>query len=70
MDMGCNFYEKLNKRDEKKMININDYTVKYMDNRVEVKINNKGSINFIDFFKYWNYNNSNFTIVRESINII
>ena len=69
MDLKCNFYEKISKRGEKKIININDYIVEYRDNRVEVKVNNNGTINFIDFFKYWNYNNINFAIVRESINI-
>lgn len=69
LDLKCNFYEKISKRGEKKIININDYIVEYRDNRVEVKVNNNGTINFIDFFKYWNYNNINFAIVRESINI-
>jgi radical SAM family uncharacterized protein/radical SAM-linked protein len=69
LDLKCNFYEKINKRGEKKIVNINDYIVKYRDNRVEVKVNNNGTINFIDFFKYWNYYNDNSLITRELIKI-
>ena len=69
MDSNNSYYKKNNKKGYLKVVNINNYLVDYGHNKVTVKIDNNGSINFIDFFKYWNYYNVNSLITRELIKI-
>lgn len=69
MNSKCDYYVKLNKKNENKTVKLKEYLMGYGDNKVTVKINNGGAINFVDFFKYWNYYNTNSLIVRELIKI-
>lgn len=69
IDSNNSYYKKSNKKGLLKVVNINDYLVDYGHNKVTVKIDSTGSVNFIDFFKYWNYYNINSSIRRELIKI-
>ena len=69
MNSKCDYYVKLNKKGEKKTVKLEQYLIGYGDNKVRVRINNAGAINFVDFFKYWNYYNTNSLIARELIKI-
>jgi len=69
MNSKCDYYVKLNKKNENKTVKLKEYLMGYGDNKVTVRINNAGTINFVDFFKYWNYYNTNSLIAREIIKI-
>lgn len=69
IESNNSYYQKNNKKGYVKTVNIKDYLIDYGNNQVTVKVNNNGSVNFIDFFKYWNYYNDNSLITRELIKI-
>jgi radical SAM family uncharacterized protein/radical SAM-linked protein len=69
LESNKGYYEKYNKKGQLKVVNIKDYLIEHSNNRVSVAINNSGTVNFIDFFKYWNYYNINYTITRDLVKI-
>lgn len=63
------FYEKMSKSGDKKKIEIKDFLRGYDSNllTIDLKVDNKGGYNVLEFFKFWNYNYSN--IVRSEIKL-
>lgn len=61
------YYNRTNKSGIVKRIEIDDFIISIGENRISLKINNKGGFNFIDFFKFWNYNYIDYDIIRDNI---
>jgi len=63
------FYKKVTKRGREKIIDLKEYIVKKDDENciIYVKINGRGSFNFLEFFRQINYIDSKVLIARENI---
>ncbi|TYB36026.1 MAG: TIGR03960 family B12-binding radical SAM protein [Flexistipes sinusarabici] len=63
------FYKKTTKRGREKIIDLKEYLVKKDDENclVYVKINGRGSFNFLEFFRQINYIDSKVSIARKNI---
>jgi len=62
-------YKKITKRGREKIIDLKEYFVKKDDENcmIYVKINGRGSFNFLEFFRQINYIDSKVTVVRQNI---
>lgn len=63
------FYEKINRSGERKKLEIRDFLIGYDINllTIDLKVDNNGGYNLLEFFKFWNYNYLN--IVRTKIKL-
>jgi len=63
------FYKKITKRSREKIIDLKEYFVKKDDENcmIYVKINDRGSFNFLEFFRKINYSDFKVTVARKNI---
>lgn len=67
IDSNQAFYQKKGKNGSIKCINLIDYLFEIGENYLKLKLSNLGSFNFVDFFKFLNYNISKIKITRKSL---
>jgi len=67
IDSNRAFYQKKSKNGNIKDIKLTDYLFEVGENYLKLKVSNLGSFNFIDFFKFLNYNVSKIKVTRKSL---
>nr|WP_231841004.1 TIGR03960 family B12-binding radical SAM protein [Deferribacter desulfuricans] len=66
-DIDKLYYKKVTKKGKEKIVNLKDFLVKMDNNFISVKISPTGSFNFLDFFRFWDYNISKLELLRINI---
>ncbi|MGA1862826.1 TIGR03960 family B12-binding radical SAM protein [Deferribacter thermophilus] len=61
------YYIKKSKKGVNKKVFLNDFLVEINNNFIKLVISPKGSFNFLDFFRFWDYNISKLDLVRIKI---
>ncbi|MCB4204666.1 TIGR03960 family B12-binding radical SAM protein [Deferribacterales bacterium Es71-Z0220] len=67
INLNQDFYQKKGKNGNIKEIKLKDYLIEIGKNYLKLRVSNLGTFNFVEFFKFLNYNISKIKIKRKSL---